>query len=69
LGPDPVAPRPEAVPEGLPRTLTLLLDRSSRLYERICHLDRRMYLETEGAAAPAHPVLAQFERLKGAFGA
>jgi hypothetical protein len=27
-----------------------------------------MYLETDGPAAPAHPVLAQLERLRGVFG-
>src|SRR5690349_24274385 len=31
--------------EGLPRELTGLLDRSERLYERVRHLDRRMYVE------------------------
>jgi regulator of CtrA degradation len=68
LGAEPGCSRIESTREGLPHTLTHLLDRSARLYEHICHLDRRMYLETEGIAAPAHPVLAQFERLRGVFG-
>jgi regulator of CtrA degradation len=68
LGPEVNGPAASTIGEGLPRTLTQLLDRSARLYERICHLDRRMYLETGGPAAPGHPVLAQLERLKGVFG-
>ena len=52
--------------EDLPAGLLGLLDRSERLYERVRHLDRRMYVEeSEGA----HPVLAQFDRLRTAFGA
>jgi regulator of CtrA degradation len=59
------APREEAV-EDLPTGLLLLLDRSERLYDRVRHLDRRMYVE---CAEPegAHPVLAQFDRLRDAF--
>jgi regulator of CtrA degradation len=68
LGPEAKPSRTDTAPEGLPRTLLQLLERSARLYERICHLDRRMYLETDGPAAPAHPVLAQLERLRGVFG-
>jgi len=54
-------------PEDLPAGLLSLLDRSERLYERVRHLDRRMYVEL-GEAAP-HPVLSQFDRLKTALGA
>ncbi|HEY5070952.1 MAG TPA: DUF1465 family protein [Caulobacteraceae bacterium] len=61
-------PKTELVREGLPGALTRLLERSARLHERICHLDRRMYLDTQGSDAPTHPVLEQLERLKGAFG-
>src|SRR5450432_1095116 len=32
--------------DGLPHPLTQLLDRSERLFERVRHLDRRMYVET-----------------------
>jgi regulator of CtrA degradation len=53
--------------EGLPSELVTLLDRSERLYERVRHLDRRMYVENEADDAP-HPVLSQQDRLKNAFG-
>ena len=53
--------------EGLPSELVALLDRSERLYERVRHLDRRMYVENEDDDAP-HPVLSQHDRLKNAFG-
>ena len=59
-----------AIGEGgsdLPQELRLLLDRSERLYERVRHLDRRMYVENEADEAP-HPVLSQHDRLKTAFG-
>ncbi|MBS0333485.1 MAG: DUF1465 family protein [Proteobacteria bacterium] len=52
---------------GLPTELNALLDRSERLYERVRHLDRRMYVEGETDEAP-HPVLSQHDRLKSAFG-
>ena len=52
---------------GLPSVLTILLDRSERLYERVRHLDRRMYVENDADEAP-HPVLSQHDRLKTAFG-
>ena len=45
----------------------VLLARTERLYDRILHLDRRMYLEAVEDAAP-HPVLSQFEKLQAAFG-
>jgi hypothetical protein len=44
-----------------------LLERSARLYERVLHLDRRMYKE-EPADEAAHPVLSQIEKLQAAFG-
>ena len=53
--------------EGLPHELVTLLDRSERLYERVRHLDKRMYVENEADDAP-HPVLSQQDRLKNAFG-
>jgi regulator of CtrA degradation len=55
-------------PEDLPPALVLLLDRSERLYERVRHLDRRMYVEDAEGEAP-NPVLTQFDRLRTAFGA
>jgi regulator of CtrA degradation len=57
----------EASIEDLPPELLLLLDRSERLYERVRHLDRRMYVEGAANNGP-HPVLSQFDRLKNAFG-
>ena len=53
--------------EGLPVELNALLDRSERLYERVRHLDRRMYVEGVAVEGP-HPVLSQHDRLKTAFG-
>jgi len=57
----------EAAPEGLPFGLRGLLDRSARLYERVSHLDRRMYLDPGESERP-HPVLSQLEKLQAAFG-
>jgi regulator of CtrA degradation len=57
----------ETATEDLPAGLMMLLDRSERLYERVRHLDRRMYVEAEDAAP--HPVLSQIDRLKSAIGA
>lgn len=53
--------------DGLPSELVVLLDRSERLYERVRHLDRRMYVEGADDETP-HPVLSQHDRLKTAFG-
>jgi regulator of CtrA degradation len=52
--------------EDLPSGLLGLLDRSERLYDRVRHLDRRMYVEAD---EEAHPVLSQLDRLRSAFGA
>ena len=62
---------PRVVAEGveeLPEGLLSLLDRAERLYERVLHLDRRMYTEPAPDAG-SHPVLAQLDRLQAAFGA
>jgi regulator of CtrA degradation len=53
--------------DELPSGLLQLLERSARLYERVLHLDRRMYKE-EPADEAAHPVLSQIEKLQAAFG-
>jgi regulator of CtrA degradation len=53
--------------ETLPQGLRGLLDRSERLYERVLHLDRRMYLDPGESERP-HPVLSQLEKLQAAFG-
>jgi regulator of CtrA degradation len=52
---------------ALPAGLADLLDRSGRLYERVLHLDRRMYVDAEESELP-HPVLSQMEKLQAAFG-
>jgi regulator of CtrA degradation len=60
--------RAETTAEALPPGLLSLLERSERLYERVRHLDRRMYVEATEDAVP-HPVLSQLDRLKTALGA
>jgi regulator of CtrA degradation len=52
--------------EPLPTPLAELLGRSERLFERVRHLDSRMYCEG-GRESAAHPVLAQMDRLRDAF--
>jgi len=52
----------DAFPEGL----VALIQRAERLYERVAHLDRRMYLDGTEDGVP-HPVLAQYDRLRDAF--
>ncbi|WP_309090136.1 DUF1465 family protein [Phenylobacterium sp.] len=54
--------------EDLPAPLLMLLDRAERLYERVRHLDRRMYVESADQPAPANAVLNHLDRLKSAFG-
>jgi regulator of CtrA degradation len=53
--------------EDLPFGLVNLLQRSERLYERVRHLDKRMYVEAAQVEAP-RPVQAHFDRLSAAFG-
>ena len=50
----------------LPSCLVQLSDRADRIYERVRHLDQRMYLEP-GQDEAAHPVLSQMERIQAAF--
>jgi len=51
----------------LPPSLVQLIDRSHRLYDRIHHLDQRMYVvQTEDD--PPHPVLKQHDLLRAACG-
>ena len=61
------APDPAEPEAALPAGLMELLERSHRLYERVSHLDRRMYREI-APAGDAHPVIAQHDRLRAAFG-
>jgi regulator of CtrA degradation len=69
LNPDDVkrSAETEAAHTELPRGLIRLADRAERLYERVRHLDKRMYLES-ATAEPANPVLSHMDRLKNAFG-
>jgi regulator of CtrA degradation len=62
---DPTDERP-APAHDLPAGLLQLLDRSGRLYERVLHLDRRMY-KAEQVEEADHPVLSQIEKLEAAF--
>lgn len=66
---DVMAESPETCdePAPLPPGLLGLLDRSQRLYERVSHLDARMYLEAALAGDP-NPVMSQLDRLRAAFG-
>ena len=52
----------------LPDGLLNLLDRSNRLYERISHMDRRMFAEGEVVEADINPVMSQLQMLQTAFG-
>jgi regulator of CtrA degradation len=61
------AARGELAKDGLPRPLLELLGRSERLFERVRHLDNRMYVEADEAPEAPSPVLAQMQRLRGAF--
>jgi regulator of CtrA degradation len=57
-----------AADADVPAALTGLSDRARRLYERVVHLDQRMYMDAPAEAAD-HPVLAQHDRLRAAFDA
>jgi regulator of CtrA degradation len=59
--------RPEAEAE-LPPGLVGLLHRAERLYERVRHLDERMYLAQAENPEPLNPVQSHFDRLRSAFG-
>jgi regulator of CtrA degradation len=62
------APLEHPLAAALPVGLAELVRRSERLYERVGHLDRVMYVEAPKAAAH-NAVLSQFDRLRDAFGA
>ena len=57
----------QAARTELPRGLTRLADRAERLYERVRHLDKRMYLESQ-TEEPSNPVLNHLDKLRSAFG-
>jgi regulator of CtrA degradation len=50
----------------LPAQLVALTERADRIYERVVHLDQRMYLEP-GQDEQVHPILTQMERIQAAF--
>ncbi len=50
----------------LPAGLLSLLNRSRRLYERVAHLDTRMYC-APSPDADSNPVMSQLDRLRAAF--
>jgi regulator of CtrA degradation len=51
----------------LPAALIGLVERTRKLYDRVLHLDNRMYCE-EMAPAAAHPIFTQMDRVRAAFG-
>jgi regulator of CtrA degradation len=51
----------------LPAALLGLVERTRQLYDRVLHLDKRMYCE-EMVQDAAHPVFAQMDRVRAAFG-
>jgi regulator of CtrA degradation len=67
LGAEAVCRQETSASEDLPEGLLGLLSQSERLYERVMHLDRRMFLEAPSEEAP-NPVLSQLEKLQAAFG-
>jgi len=60
-------PVPRDLPDDMPNGLNTLLERSERLFERVRHLDRRMYGEEAGTEA-LNPVAGHLDRLRSAFG-
>jgi regulator of CtrA degradation len=63
----PIETPPDVTEAELPAGLLSLMERSVALYERVRHLDRRMYLDINDPEE-ANPVLSQMDRLKTAFG-
>jgi regulator of CtrA degradation len=51
----------------LPGGLLSLLDRSNRLYERISHMDKRMFVDVESEPG-VNAVISQHQLLQNAFG-
>jgi regulator of CtrA degradation len=61
--------KPETEPTNneLPIALVEYLVRAEKLYDRVLHLDRRMYLDAPDEEA-VNPVQSQLDRLTAAFG-
>jgi regulator of CtrA degradation len=57
-----------AAHDDLPDVLIVLLDRSERLFERVKHLDERMYVDVDEDLEASNPVLTHLDRLRTAFG-
>jgi regulator of CtrA degradation len=53
---------------ALPMGLKVLMEQSDRLFDRVMHLDRRMYVE-QAHDQTTHPVFNQMDRIQAAFGA
>jgi regulator of CtrA degradation len=51
----------------LPAALIGLVERTRKLYDRVLHLDNRMYCE-EMVQDASHPIFAQMDRVRAAFG-
>ncbi|ESQ86302.1 regulator of CtrA degradation rcdA [Asticcacaulis sp. AC466] len=51
----------------MPGGLLSLLDRSNRLYERISHMDKRMFIDGEGDTPKVNAVMSQMAMLQNAF--
>ena len=52
---------------ALPGGLLNLLDRSNRLYERISHMDKRMFIDGEDDEPKVNQVISQMAMLQNAF--
>lgn len=57
-----------ASPQVLPGGLLSLLDRSNRLYDRISHMDKRMFIDAESDKVTVNAVMSQHQMLQSAFG-
>ncbi len=63
LNPDSADAAP-ALPDGLLN----LLERSNRLYDRISHMDKRMFVDAEAEEEKVNPVMNHMQMLQNAFG-
>ncbi|MCB0058160.1 MAG: DUF1465 family protein [Rhodobiaceae bacterium] len=55
--------------DELPEALRLLVERSTRLQQRIQRLDQQIYEDDAAPGAPENPLRDQLDRLSAAFGA
>lgn len=54
---------------AMPVGLLSLLERAGKLYERVTHMDKRMFIDSEAENGVTNPVQDQMQLLKNAFGA